>query len=59
MEILEREPALSRLEDLLGEASRGLGRIGLVHGEAGIGKTALVESFLAAHQREARVLLGR
>ena len=30
-----------------------------MYGEAGIGKTALVEAFLAAHRAEARTLLGR
>ena len=30
-----------------------------MYGEAGIGKTCLVESFLAAHRAEARTLLGR
>ena len=30
-----------------------------MYGEAGIGKTALVEGFLAAHRAEARTLLGR
>ena len=59
MELLERESSLSNLADALCEAAAGEGRIALVYGEAGIGKTCLVEGFLAAHRAEARTLLGR
>src|SRR5438874_1672565 len=50
---------LKRLKPNCGRAAAGSGRIALVCGEAGIGKTSLVESFLAAHRAEIRVLLGR
>src|SRR5947208_2065217 len=43
----------------LGEAAAGSGRVVLVHGEAGIGKTSLVESFLAANDTKLRALVGR
>jgi predicted ATPase len=59
IELLEREAALAGLADALRDAAHGHGRIVLVHGEAGIGKTALVDCFLAAHRGEARVLVGR
>jgi DNA-binding CsgD family transcriptional regulator len=59
MDLLEREAPMRQLADSLREAATGLGRIALVYGEAGIGKTAVVEAFLAAHRREARVLLGQ
>ena len=59
MELLERESPLEVLANALGEAAAGRGRIALVSGEAGIGKTALVEGFLAAHRAEARLLVGR
>ncbi len=59
MELLERDAPLRSLGDSLREARTGVGRIALVCGEAGIGKTALVETFIAAHRTEARLLLGR
>lgn len=59
MELLERDPALQALAEALREAAAGEGRIALVYGEAGIGKTCLVENFLAAQRAEARTLLGR
>jgi DNA-binding CsgD family transcriptional regulator/tetratricopeptide (TPR) repeat protein len=45
MELLEREPALASLAGYAAEARRGDGRLILVGGEAGVGKTALVERF--------------
>jgi DNA-binding CsgD family transcriptional regulator/tetratricopeptide (TPR) repeat protein len=45
MELLEREPALASLAGYAAEARRGEGRLILVGGEAGVGKTALVERF--------------
>ena len=59
MELLERDAPLRSLAGSLREAAARDGRISLVYGEAGIGKTALVEGFLAAHCAEARTLLGR
>src|SRR5262249_38177444 len=46
------------LAHALRDAAVGLGHTVLVHGEAGIGKSALVERFIAAHRADARVLLG-
>jgi DNA-binding CsgD family transcriptional regulator len=45
MTLLEREPALEALAVALAEAAAGEGCVALVYGEAGIGKTALVEQF--------------
>ena len=45
--VLERHEALEQLDSLLGEASWRRGRLVVVRGEAGIGKSALVESFAA------------
>lgn len=45
MELLEREHSLSDLTDCLDAASQGRGSIALVSGEAGIGKTSLLQEF--------------
>jgi len=56
MELLEREECLADLAECLAAAVHG-GRIALVGGEAGIGKTALLQEF-SNRQRLARVLWG-
>jgi DNA-binding CsgD family transcriptional regulator/tetratricopeptide (TPR) repeat protein len=45
MELLEREPFLGMLAEDAAGARQGDGRLVLVSGESGIGKTALVEAF--------------
>jgi DNA-binding CsgD family transcriptional regulator len=55
-ELLEREEAYSALERAFGDAQRGDGRLALVSGEAGIGKTALIRAFCTRSDR--RVLAG-
>ena len=45
MELLEREQLLTQLEEHLRQAAAGHGRVVLVGGEAGVGKTALVDEF--------------
>ncbi len=47
MELLERSPFLDALAGYATEARDGSGRLVLVSGESGIGKTALVEAFQA------------
>jgi DNA-binding CsgD family transcriptional regulator len=57
MELLERERNLADLAEwLAGVAERG-GCVALVGGEAGIGKTALLQKF-STQQRQARILWG-
>jgi DNA-binding CsgD family transcriptional regulator/tetratricopeptide (TPR) repeat protein len=55
MQLLERESAVAALEEALAEADGGSGRVVLVAGEAGIGKTALVTHL--AHEQQARRFL--
>lgn len=58
MDLLERDGALQELEAALTDALAGSGRLALVSGEAGIGKTVLIECFARAHAEDARVLWG-
>ena len=45
MDLLEREPFLRVLASEAASARQGDGRLVLISGESGIGKTALVEAF--------------
>jgi DNA-binding CsgD family transcriptional regulator/tetratricopeptide (TPR) repeat protein len=58
VDLLERDEYLSALDEALRQAASGHGRIVLVSGEAGIGKTALVERFAADAPADKRVLWG-
>jgi ATP/maltotriose-dependent transcriptional regulator MalT len=58
VELLERATDLDRLDTLLGEAAAGHGRLVLLGGEAGVGKTSLVQQFRRLAARNARVLEG-
>jgi DNA-binding CsgD family transcriptional regulator/tetratricopeptide (TPR) repeat protein len=59
VELLEREDALATLQGALRSVlDAGEGRLVLVCGEAGVGKTALVERFCSEVGRDARVLTG-
>ena len=55
--LLEREDSLAILRSALADVEVGSGRIALVSGEAGIGKTSLVRQF-ADEPNSARVLWG-
>lgn len=48
MELLEREPFLGALRDYATDAASGNGRLVMVTGEAGIGKTSLIDAFRAS-----------
>jgi DNA-binding CsgD family transcriptional regulator/tetratricopeptide (TPR) repeat protein len=54
--LLERAAQLASLQGSLAEAAASRGRVVLVHGEAGVGKTALMRRFCA--EAHARVLWG-
>jgi DNA-binding CsgD family transcriptional regulator len=58
VEVLEREPLLNTLSLLLAEASAGDGRLVLIGGEAGVGKTTLVEHFCREARQSTRLLQG-
>ncbi|MRG59627.1 AAA family ATPase [Agromyces sp. CFH 90414] len=56
--LLERDRELDGLRAAAREAALGRGRVVLLHGEAGIGKTSLVEALRARPPGGVRVLLG-
>ncbi|HEY0607224.1 MAG TPA: AAA family ATPase [Herpetosiphonaceae bacterium] len=58
MQLLERESCLDRLDTALRHAIAGAGRVVLISGEAGIGKTTLVERFVHGRKHCVRVLWG-
>jgi len=58
VELLERDRQLEALDGWLREAATGQGRVALVGGEAGVGKTALVGRFREVARGRARVLVG-
>lgn len=58
-ELLERRTQLATLDDAFERSQEdSRGRLVLVSGEAGVGKTALLRSFCAERARSARVLWG-
>ncbi len=56
--LIERDSELSLLTGLLTEVGSSGGKVVLVRGEAGIGKTALVSEFVASNRDETHVHLG-
>jgi predicted ATPase/DNA-binding CsgD family transcriptional regulator len=56
--LLEREPLLASLSSYLDEAAAGRGRLVFVGGEAGSGKTSLVNQFASSVAEQVRVLRG-
>lgn len=58
MQLLERESALADLGAALAAAQAGRGRVTLLSGSAGIGKTSVVRTFLAELDAATRVLEG-
>ena len=58
MELLEREEYLAEMAATLNQAAAGFGHAVFVSGEAGIGKTSLVERFTEQNAESSRVLWG-
>jgi predicted ATPase len=58
MTLLEREPALQALRGALREVANGDGCVAPVYGEAGIGKTSLLDWFVRAPGQPGRTLRG-
>ncbi|MDT5174148.1 MAG: hypothetical protein QOG37_1399, partial [Mycobacterium sp.] len=56
--LLERQEVLTQLQTLVEQAGRGTGQIVLLRGEAGVGKTAVIRSFLAGLDEQVKVLYG-
>ncbi len=59
VKLLERSTELDRLAALLTAARHGEGRLVFVGGEAGVGKTSMIEAFLRAVRSSVCVLIGR
>jgi DNA-binding CsgD family transcriptional regulator/tetratricopeptide (TPR) repeat protein len=59
-ELVERSDQLSALDDVLTEVAgaAGQGRLVLIGGEAGVGKTVLLRRFCDQHKGSARILWG-
>jgi predicted ATPase/DNA-binding CsgD family transcriptional regulator len=57
--LLEREQYLTALDNLLHKATQNAGQCVLIGGEAGIGKTTLIEHFAKLHHNDARFFYGQ
>jgi DNA-binding CsgD family transcriptional regulator/tetratricopeptide (TPR) repeat protein len=58
MQLLERESALADLDSALTAARAGRGRVALISGGAGMGKTSVVRAFLTGLDARTRMLEG-
>jgi DNA-binding CsgD family transcriptional regulator/tetratricopeptide (TPR) repeat protein len=58
VELLERDAEIAAFDAALDEAAAGSGSVLLVHGEAGIGKTGVVQAIARRSSQRARVLIG-
>jgi DNA-binding CsgD family transcriptional regulator len=58
MHLLERKGQLEQLNGCVQQARTGCGKLVLLAGGAGFGKSSLVEKFVSEHRRDARTLWG-
>ena len=58
MQLLERDQFVAIMTSALRDVEAGSGRMVLVTGEAGIGKTTLVRQFAERHSKDAHILWG-
>jgi len=58
MELLERESCIAELQAHLSDAQAGQGRVVLLGGEAGVGKSVLVRRFVDQFATSTQVLIG-
>jgi DNA-binding CsgD family transcriptional regulator len=58
VELLEREAELAAFEAAFADAARGEGRVLLVSGEAGMGKTSLIRELVTRTAERGRALVG-
>ena len=58
MELLQRDEELALLAEAVLQAADGSGRVVLIRGEAGIGKSSLLAEFTARHEGEVHLLSG-
>jgi DNA-binding CsgD family transcriptional regulator len=58
MDLLERDIFLEDLDRLLGQAANGQGHLVFIAGEAGVGKSSLVDEFVSVVRDSARPLRG-
>ncbi|MEA1991227.1 MAG: LuxR C-terminal-related transcriptional regulator [Thermodesulfobacteriota bacterium] len=56
--LLERDSELGLMDGLLGEVESSGGKVILIRGEAGIGKSSLVREFIDRHSGEASIYFG-
>jgi DNA-binding CsgD family transcriptional regulator/tetratricopeptide (TPR) repeat protein len=56
--LLERDCQLTVLASLVNDLGESGGKVALVRGEAGIGKSSLVDEFMARHRDAAHILFG-
>ncbi|HEY2592777.1 MAG TPA: AAA family ATPase, partial [Chloroflexota bacterium] len=56
--LLERDGSAAALDQLMSSAREGTGRVAIVGGEAGVGKTSLIERFVEHNRSSATVLWG-
>jgi DNA-binding CsgD family transcriptional regulator/tRNA A37 threonylcarbamoyladenosine biosynthesis protein TsaE len=58
MQLLERENQLKTLNNLFTSVQSGNGKVAVITGEAGIGKTSLIEEFAKQHEPKIKILWG-